>query len=159
MIGTTHTQSSPGLYRGPYAKCYRPWPPAGFTEPDRAELDEVLRHRTWMNLRKFTVDQLVRWLEVMDWFGSVVHRTPGLEGQVVDFMHVVRRELSKRPDRRPFTSVRVLRCCMCQHATERLWEATGESHNVTERDGEPFKGSAFMCARCWSDYLITDEEN
>jgi len=160
QTGTQHFGSSPGLgvVRGTYAKRYRPWPPEGFKEPDRAELDEALRHRKWINLRRFTVDQLVRWLEVIDWFGPSVYRNkPGVEGQIVDFLHVLRRELRGRPDRRPFTTIRVPRCSICSHASERLWEATGETHNITERDGEPAV-SAFVCARCWSDYLIIEED-
>ena len=157
MSALRHTESSPGLAKGPYAKRYRVWPPKGFKEPTREELGVVLRRRSMPNLRKYTVDQLIRWMEIMEWFGATVHRTPGLEKQIVDFMHTVRREIDGRPDRRPYRSIRIHRCSMCSHASERVWEATGETHAITDRDDEPVK-SAFVCARCWSDYLLTEED-
>lgn len=159
MSGMLHLKSSQALGKGgPYATRYRPWPPEGFTEPTREELEEALRHRKWINLKRFDVDTLVRWLEVIDWFGPDVYRgKPGVEGHIVDFLHVLRNELRKRPDRRPFFSLRHDRCAMCSHASDRLWEATGETHNLIDRNDEPIK-SAFVCARCWSLHAITDEK-
>src|SRR6266498_2243941 len=140
-----------------YALRYRTWPPEGFTEPTHTELTEVLRHRTWINLKLFEVDTIVRWLEVINWFGPDVYRgKPGVEGQIVDFLHTLRNELHKRPDRRPFFSVRIIRCGMCSHASERLWEATGETHDIVDRNDEPIT-STFLCAQCWSKYLTEEE--
>jgi hypothetical protein len=169
MSGMLHFESSPALGKGgPYTTAYRPWPPEGFTEPTREEWITVLNRRRYQYLRKITTDEIVRYMEVLDWFGDPdygrdplreVTRTAGrsLGTEVVDFLHVLRRELYKRPDRRPYFSVRHQRCGMCAHASDRLWEATGETHILVDRNDEPIK-STFVCARCWSRYAITDEE-
>lgn len=149
-----------------YAKRYIAWPPAGFKEPTREELITTLRYRTRINLKRFTVAELVRFLEVLDWFHDVdrapdplreVTRTAGksLGTEIVDFLHVVRTELYKRPDRSPFFSIRHQRCVMCSHASDRLWEATGETHDLVDRNDEPII-SAFVCAQCWSRYLTEE---
>lgn len=95
--------------------------------------------------------ELVRHLEVIDWF----HDRPELS-RCMDYLHALRRELSSRPDAPVFVSLRHRRCAMCSHASDRLWEATGETHVIVDRNDEPIK-SAFVCARCWSDYLINEE--
>ena len=170
MIGDLrHEESSPGLLRGPYAKRYRIWPPAGFKEPTRPELIDALQHRKYAYLRKITTDRIIRWLEVLDWYGSTfsggrdplreVTRTAGkpLESEVIDFLHVLRRELRGREDRRPFDSIRIHRCHLCSHASERLWEITGETHNLIDRNGDPIT-NAFVCAQCWSRYLPDEND-
>lgn len=167
MSGVLHHESSPALRRGPYTTRRISWPPEGFQEPTREELIKILGYRKRINFRRFTVDDLIRFLEVLDWFHDLdrhdplreVSRTAGrnLESDVVDFLHAVRRELYQRPDRRSYRSLRHSRCVMCAHASDRLWEATGETHNLTDRNDEPVK-SAFLCAQCWSRYLIDNEE-
>lgn len=168
--GMIHNESSPGLglAGGTYAKRYRVWPPPGFKQPTRDELIDALRHRKYQYLRKIETDRIIRWLEVLDWYGGTfmyrrdplreVTRTAGkpLESEVIDFLHVLRRELHRRPDRRPYVSVRIIRCGMCSHASERLWEATGETHTIVDHNDEPIS-AVMLCARCWSDYRITED--
>lgn len=168
--GLQHVLSSPGLgaASGTFAKRYIVWPPEGFVEPTRPELIDALKHRNHVYLRKIETDRIVRWLVVLGWFGSSiargrdpfqeVTRTAGkpLESEAIDFMHVLRRELRKRPDRRPADSIGIHRCGMCSHGSERLWEATGDTHNIVDRNDEPISG-IMLCAQCWSGYRITEE--
>jgi hypothetical protein len=154
----SHGESSPALHRGPYADRWKTWPPEGFVEPTPEELSAVI-HRlrnpsTWSAhlLRRKTTGGLLRHLQVIDWF----HDRPELN-RSHDYTHALRRETSSRKDVAGFVSLRHDRCAMCSHASDRLWEATGQTHSITDRDGEPIK-SVFVCARCWSDYLIINEE-
>lgn len=161
--GTQHFESSSALKpSGPYATRWLVWPPEGFREPTREELITILGYRKRINLKRFTVDDLVRFLEVLDWFHDLDRRDPlhevsrtawrDLTSEVVDFLHVVRRELYQRPDRRPYFTIRHQRCSMCSHASDRLWEATADTHGLVDRNDEPIK-SVFLCASCWSTYV------
>jgi hypothetical protein len=159
MTHLRHDETSPGLIavRGPFAKTIRTWPPEGFKEPVGEDLVYVLRHSDWCNLKRFTSDELVRWLEVMDWFG--LERDQAQKHKIYTMCHTVRLELHARSRKEPtphFFSIKLLRCGMCSHGTERLFEATGETHNIVNRDDEPIK-SVFVCARCWSDYMTEEE--
>lgn len=157
--GMLHDMTSPALTRGPYAKRHMIWPPAGFVEPTLAELDEI---RKIVNRRiaysfvrvKTTPDQWVRELQVIEWFSDrpEVRSNPAY----LNYMHELRRWLAAEPNAPVFRSLHRPRCHMCQHTTERTWEATSETHNINKTDGGSWTG--FLCARCWSDYLITDEE-
>ena len=149
MSGLPHHETSLGLYKGPYAKRYKVWPPEGFKEPTKTEHAEVMRHRKWISLKRFTPEDLVRWLEVLDWFGREMN-----DRHTVDFLNTIRAELRKRGGPH-YRSVRILRCGMCSHASERLWEATTGTHGITDQNDGPWTG--FLCARCWSEYLNEEE--
>lgn len=162
--GIRHDLTSPALDTWPYAKRYQVWPPEGFTEPTRDELIHVLSYRRRANLRRFSVDELVRFGEVIDWFGPILrtdpfhdlsHSTwPSVESEAMDFVHMIRKELRKRPDGRPFFSIRPQRCGVCTHASGRLWEATPETHTIENASGELI--TAWVCARCWSEAMRSD---
>lgn len=156
--GMRHTESSPALLRGPYATRRITWPPEGFQEPTREELAGVVHRITnpatfsGYLIKRRPDSELLRHLQVIDWF----HDRPELSRSMT-YIHELRRELSSRPDAPMFVSLRHRRCAMCSHASDRLWEATGETHEIVDRYDEPVK-SAFVCARCWSDHLIDNEE-
>lgn len=157
--GMRHDESSPALgMKGPYAKRYKPWPPEGFREPTREELAAVV-HRlknpstfAAYLLRRRPTDELARHLQVIEWF----HDRPELEWSS-PYLNAVRRELASRPDAPVHVSLLHSRCAVCSHASDRLWEATGETHNITDRNDEPIV-SALVCARCWSDWIKGEED-
>lgn len=156
MSGLHHHETSPGLRRGSFARRYKTWPPVGFKEPTDDELTAVMhRARTSQPhmIRKLSDEKVRRTLEVISWFGS--RRDVSSSNRLYGYVHVIRREAARR--KIIVRPVGILRCAMCSHASERLWEATGETHAITDRNDEPIT-SVFICARCWSDYMITDDE-
>lgn len=132
-----------------YAKRMRIWPPENFTEPTRDELLAILKNRTRFHFRKIDTDTLIRWVQVIMWFG----RDPATRSvEIYDFHHEINRELQKRGS---FArSLGILRCEVCSHGTERLWETSTETHSI-EKYGEPV--SAFVCSRCWSSTYTNEE--
>jgi hypothetical protein len=153
--GMVHGLSSPGLGLAgrTYAKRYRPWPPDGFTEPTVAELTMVLRKTRRLHYRDVSTEDLSRWLQVMQWFSGTYDAK--ILREMYDFLHVIRGELvSRKTYPQPLG---ILRCGVCSHGSERLWEATGETHSIIDRNDEPV-AAAMLCARCWSAHLITEED-
>lgn len=160
MSGLLHHETSPWLkLSGPYATRWIVWPPEDFREPTTEELAVIRRrinHRVAHNFVtvKTTPVEWVRELQVIDWF----HDHPRIRNDlgVSRYMHELRRWIAAEPNAPVFRSLRHSRCGMCSHASDRLWEATGETHNLIDRNDEPI-ASVFLCARCWSDYAITEE--
>ncbi len=142
---------------GPYAKRYRTWPPEGFTEPTTEELARVIADAGRISeqphmLRRMADDRIRRTQEVINWFGG--RRDVIRSREMYGYLHSLISEGRKRGIIVP--PVGVLRCEICSHASERLWEATPETHPY-ERNGEPC--SAFVCARCWSEDMNDEEED
>lgn len=153
--GMLHDETSPALVRGPYAARHIVWPPAGFIEPTADELAVITRkienNSVWTaaRRRKTTNGDLVRQLQVIDWFHD--HPRIRSSADVLSYMHAIRRELNGRPDAPVFRSLHRPRCHMCSHTTDRTWEASSETHDIVKPDDTDWHG--FLCARCWSDYL------
>lgn len=155
--GMNHEESSPALSHGPYASRWIKWPPEGFQEPTLLELSQVVHRITNPGtfdghlIKRRESAELLRHMQVIEWF----HDRPELS-RSSSYLHELRRELASRPGAPVFVSLHRPRCGMCSHTTDRTWEATGETHDLVDRNDEPIK-SVFVCARCWSTYLINEE--
>jgi hypothetical protein len=154
MSALTHNESSEALARGPYAKRYRPWPPEGYAPPTGEEFrqlaEKIRRHGTYtltrMGRDKIQDEVIIRHMQLIEIF-------PDQRGaKIYDYTRWLREEMNRR--KITHKSIKLPRCGLCSHASERLWEVTPETHNIIEHD-KPWSG--FVCSRCWSEYLITED--
>lgn len=139
---------------------YLTWPPEGYVAPTEAEFAELLRlargHRTapafraqWERLDDAVVLRRAQLCEL----SSAVFTGPDANA-VYGYSRALRDELRRRGV--TFRSLAVLRCASCNHATERLFEATQVTHpGLENQHGRPV-ASALYCARCWSGYTLGD---
>jgi hypothetical protein len=74
---------------------------------------------------------------------------PGQQRKAYDYAHALRRELAERK-LLPVPDMRIPRCGVCKHGTERLFRAGPETHRITTGAG--------LCVRCWSDLHNDNEE-
>ncbi|MGY5634202.1 hypothetical protein ACW7N6_38320 [Streptomyces sp. UC1A3] len=135
------------------------WPPEGYTAPTAAEFADLL----W-RAKSFRTAPPVRaqWERMDD--ATVLRRAQlcelatHLRGQEAGFVYGYARALRAEMNRRGTTyrSIAVLRCESCSHATERLFEATQETHPGMENRHGARIASAFFCARCWSGATVGD---
>lgn len=137
---------------GDYAPRHRVWPPAGYVAPTAEEFAELRRAahgyatgRVYRSVwERVSDDQVLRRAQLCELAGPLRGRA---EGEVYDYARALRDELRRRGV--TFQSLAVLRCEACSHATERLFEATQDTHpGMTNRSGDPV-ASAWYCARCW----------
>lgn len=77
------------------------------------------------------------------------------ENLAYDYAHELRRELSRRK-LPPVPDLRIPRCEICKHGTERLFPTTPATHNIVGSDGKPV--NAKVCVRCWSGLHTGDSE-
>lgn len=145
---------------GDYAPRLKTWPPDGYVAPTDEEFAGLLlvaKRRasgqttpaTWRNTADETV---LRHAQLCALAG------PMFTGQdanaVYGYARVLRSEMNRRGI--TFRSLAVLRCESCSHASERLFEATQDTHpGMENRHGKRIT-SAFFCARCWSGYTLGD---
>lgn len=47
-------------------------------------------------------------------------------------------------------------CARCGHHTEKAYEATTETHRISNRSSNPFIRPVGLCVQCWSE-LVRDE--
>lgn len=160
MSGTRHDEASPALIAGggPYAKRMKIW--TGYAEPTAEELSALRVRlanplpsiRGYWNRR--SDDWVVRQIQLIE-LADI--RRWGREAHTAAYgwTLALMREMNRRGLTR--TSVRLLRCEVCAHGTERLWEATPDTHMIENRSGEIC--TAFVCAQCWSRCLNEEEED
>lgn len=147
-----------------YAARYKVWPPEGYTEPTEEEITalrgKIERFRestlTRAGRDKIPGQVLLRHAQLME----IIPRR-GITGKIIRESDVyayagwVRKECNRRKIK--FVSVKLHRCAMCSHGTERVWEATPETHTITDKSGDPWTG--FLCTACWSEYRKDDSED
>jgi hypothetical protein len=144
-----------------YAPRQKVWPPKGYVAPTAEEFADLLRaahgYATGLVYRsvweRLSDEQVLRRTQLIEVIGAL---PPREECEVYDYLRALRNELRRR--KVTFRSIAVLRCESCNHASERLFEATQETHpGLAKRDGEKIS-SAFYCARCWSGEDVADDE-
>lgn len=85
-------------------------------------------------------------------------QTPGQQRKAYDYAHELRRELSRRK-LMPVADLRIPRCSVCKHGTEKLFATTEATHNIVDDDDEK-KIFPPLCVRCWSRlHVDSDEED
>ena len=143
-----------------YAPRHKVWPPAGYVAPTAEEFAELLRaahgYATGLTYRsvweRLTDDQVLRRTQLAEVIGRLHGRAAS---EVYAYTRALRNELRRR--KVTFQSIAILRCEACSHATERLFEATQETHPGLESRRGPVT-SGWYCARCWSGDDVTDED-
>lgn len=144
-----------------YAPRCKTWPPAGYAAPTEEEFAALLRavrryadgqmfQGHWKRLSDETIVRHLQLTEVLP------DRYARGRKDVWDYAHAVRREMSRR--KLAHQSIRILRCPVCTHATERLFEATQATHPGLENYADELIESAWFCARCWSRYGVDEWE-
>ena len=135
------------------------WPPEGYVPPTTGEF-AALRARlarrsvyviTRGDWEKWPDDRIVREMQILE---IAPYREWGLETAAYAWSHTLRNEMSRR--KLVHQSIRLHRCEACSHATERLHEATQETHPNLENKSGTRIPSAWFCARCWSGYTLGD---
>lgn len=131
------------------------WPPEGYIAPTEEEFDELRRTmRQYVNRaypaaywKRTGDEQVVRHLQLIPLLDH--RRTRSGESDAVTYARALRRELDRRG--LTYTPIEILRCTGCSHGTERLFEATQDTHpGLVNKSGTKVK-SAWFCARCWSN--------
>lgn len=134
-----------------YAPHVKTWPPIGYVAPTEDEFSAIRAkakryaqggffRSQWDRMTDDTIRLHLQLIELMR-----EHNGKAL----LDYAHALRREATKRG--LTHTSIAMLRCGACSHGTERLFEATQDTHSgMTDRHDNKLP-SAWFCARCWSD--------
>jgi hypothetical protein len=136
-----------------YAPRVKVWPPDGYVAPTAEEFAELRgaarSYATGAAYRsrweRVSDDQVQRHLQLVE---LMVIRDAPTTKAVYGYARALRDELRRRG--LVHRSLAVLRCEACSHATERLFEATQETHLGRTAT------SAWYCARCWSGYTLGD---
>jgi hypothetical protein len=143
-----------------YAPRTKVWPPDGYVAPTAEEFAGLLRvarshssgatyRSTWERMDDATVLRRMQLAELARFHGRE-------KTWVYDYTHALRQEASRRG--LVHRSIAILRCESCHHATERLFEATQETHSgLSNRSDNPVD-SAWFCARCWSGDDVAGED-
>lgn len=145
-----------------YAPRYKVWPPAGYVPPTAEEFEELRRVAARHSAGGFFQSQWDRMDdETLTRRLQLVEIRPRLDGRdergMTDYARELRREMNRRG--LVHRSIAILRCESCPHATERLWEATQQTHpGMENRSGTPVE-SAWLCAQCWSGGRINEPED
>ena len=135
-----------------FAPRHRVWPPKGYVAPTAEEFDALrqmarrysrttFRGATWKHVGD---EQVLRRTQLAELIGTLHGHA---EAEVYAYTRALRDELRRRGV--TFTSLALLRCEACSHATERLFEVTQETHPGLESQRGPVT-SGWYCARCWS---------
>lgn len=141
-----------------YAVRWKVWPPEGYTEPTEDEITalrgKIQRFNDHVITRagrdRIPDSVILRHTQLME-----IIPQQGFEGaKAYAYTGWLRRECNRRKIR--FVSIKLHRCAMCSHGTERVWEATPETHTITDKEDKPWTG--FLCASCWSTYRKDDED-
>lgn len=147
---------------GDYAPRHKVWPPEGYFSPTAEEFAELLRlaHRYFGGRAHspkhwdfMTDEQVLRRVQLAEMVGTLRGQA---EREVCAYVRALRDELRRRNV--TFRSVAILRCESCSHATERLFEATQDTHPGLENRHGTKVSSAWYCARCWSNDDATDKD-
>lgn len=141
-----------------YAKRMKTWPPAGYrgtTGEELSALRVLLANslpytRGYWNRR--SDEWVLRQLQLLE-LTDISRWGRGANTAAYNWARALRRELDRR--KLTWVPVSILRCEVCAHGTERLWEAPPETHGIRDRSDELC--TAFVCARCWSDRLNDGE--
>lgn len=145
---------------GDYAPRIKSWPPDGYVAPTVSEFAGLLlvaKRRaagqttpaTWKNIADETV---LRHAQLCALAGQMF--TGQDANAVYGYARALRSEMNRR--KITFTSLALHRCESCSHASERLFEATQETHPGMEGRRGKRIASAFYCTRCWSGYTLGD---
>lgn len=136
------------------------WPPEGYVPPTTGEFAELLSaaqrcasgylYPSYWD--RMSGDDVTRHAQLCELAGSSLRGR--LATEVYSYTAALRREMSRR--KITFRSIAILRCESCSHATERLYEATQETHPGLENKSGTRIPSAWFCARCWSGYTLGD---
>lgn len=106
----------------------------------------------WLRRRGDTI--LVTDLSVYEVSGSTLNK-PGQQHLAYEYAHELRRELARRK-LLPVPSMRIPRCEVCRHRTERLFPTTPATHNIVGSNEEPT--NANVCVRCWNRLHVDSED-
>lgn len=143
-----------------FAPRMRLWPPDGYRAPDaqeftalRTKAERFARHGMTRAARERMENAaLIRSLQLIELMG-------GNSRAVYEYARTLRREMTRRG--LVHQSIAILRCESCSHSTERLFEATQETHPGVRNRSSELVASAWFCVRCWSgdDNVIEDDED
>lgn len=134
---------------------YRDWHPVGRAGITVEELDQVRRE-----LREYPRYLRRQWAKLAD--EDLLRRAQATQlltdrsAEAYDGARALRDELRRRgkvfaPMR---DSIRIPRCEICRHGSERVFQATQETHDI-EFDGAP--RAVFLCVSCWSETRKDDD--
>lgn len=87
--------------------------------------------------------------------GSVL-TAPGQQRRAYDYAHGLRRELTRRK-LLPVPDLRIPRCEVCKHGTEKLFATAADTHGIVNSSGETVFPN--VCVRCWSRLHRDSEES
>lgn len=130
---------------------YRDWHPvgrAGITDEERATfLREMPRYPTWLRGQwaKLTDEQLMRRMQLAQVLADRDRSKAHDNGVRALRGELRRRSMVFAPAR---DGILIPRCEICSHGSERVFQASSETHDI-ERNDEPCV--AFLCVRCWSE--------
>lgn len=108
----------------------------------------------WLRRRGDTV--LITDLMVYEVSGSTLTK-PGQQNLAYEYAHELRRELARRK-LFPVPSMRIPRCEVCSHGTERLFPTTEATHNIVSTHDESERIFPKVCVRCWSRLHVDTED-
>jgi hypothetical protein len=147
---------------GSFAPRHKVWPPEGYVAPTAEEFDALrqmarrysgttFQGATWKHVSD---DQVLRRYQLAEVIGDI-------SGHAQAYLYAYTRALRDELRRRGLVhrSIAVLRCEACSHASERLFEATQETHPGLENRSGTRVPSAWFCARCWSGDDVADEDS
>lgn len=127
----------------------------GATPEQVAALADHMRRAIGIGwIRRAPAVKLVTDLMVYEVAGSTL-TLPGQQRLAYEYAHELRRELSRRK-LLPVLSLRIPRCEVCKHGTERLFPTTPATHNIVGSNGEPV--DARVCVRCWSRLHVDSDK-
>lgn len=144
-----------------YAPRHQAWPPEGYTAPTdeewaalRSRLANksvyVITRGAW---EKWTDERIVREMQLLE---VAPYREWDLETAAYAWSHTLHNEMRRR--KLVHRSIRLHRCEACSHGTERLFEATQDTHPGLVNRSDERISSAWFCARCWSGRTWDDED-
>ena len=104
-------------------------------------------HQPWWT-RKQPDGTLVTDLSVYYAAGSTL-RDPGQQRKAYDYAHELRRELARRK-LLPVPDLKIPRCEVCHHGTEKLFATTEATHTIVDSRDETKMIFPNLCVQCWS---------
>jgi hypothetical protein len=121
------------------------------------QVSTLVSHLSWYTspgwIRRAPDAKLIADLVVYHVAGGTLG-SPGQQRKAYDYAHELRRELSRRK-LMPVPDMRIPRCEVCHHGTERLFATSEATHNIVSSNDEEKRIFPNLCVRCW-DRLHTD---
>jgi hypothetical protein len=115
------------------------------------QINTLVDHLSWYTspgwLRRAPDARLITDLVVYHVSGATLDRSSGKSGKAYDYAHELRRELARRK-LMPVPDMRIPRCEVCKHGTEKLFATSAATHDIV--NGEEKAIFPNLCARCWS---------